>query len=140
MTWTATIKSAQRTARGTSVALSIEFSDGDRRYTIPYEFSNMADVPRQCRNQIELLQGVDDYLAAEHTGEVVNYVLPTPEPQPKPTDEQKAQIAYQQKRTELLNAKQDLELGLIEQATFDALKADVISAKPVPVVAMKEGL
>ena len=49
---------------------------------------------------------------------------------PPPTVADLAMRAYGNKRQELINKKQDLDLGLCMQAEYDILKAETLSLKP----------
>lgn len=49
---------------------------------------------------------------------------------PEPTPEQIARNEYEMKRQRLIQARQDLELGLISQAEVDDLVTEAVSAKP----------
>jgi hypothetical protein len=50
------------------------------------------------------------------------------------TQEQIDKQIYEFKRQEVFSAKADLDLGIIDQATYDKKLADVVSIKPVEIV------
>jgi hypothetical protein len=66
---------------------------------------------------------------------IVDPSLYRPIPQVPLTEEEKAKMLaeqeYQQKRQELITAKQNLDIGIIALAEFDKIKAEVINVKPV---------
>lgn len=90
--------------------------------------SDMSTINRIAMNAINEFARVDavvDFIANNST---VEYVAPTPPADPTP--EELAQQNYIIKRRELIIASQDLGLGLIEQAEYDALKQEVLALKP----------
>jgi len=64
---------------------------------------------------------------------IVDPSLYQPEPAPSLTDDEVAALqaaqAYQQQRQTLIQAKQDLDIGLIQQADFNAIQSSAIEAK-----------
>jgi len=121
MPWTATVKSASKTSGDLGLAVSVEFSDGVKRYTIPFNVSDPATLERICRTQIEQYQKIAD-VGLNVGAVVVDTALDKPPVTPEPTADQMALqefvTDYRQYR-QLLKA---VELGFeAEKSAVDLL-------------------
>lgn len=87
------------------------------------ELKTLAGIAQQQINEYQRRDILVDYIAKPPIGE-----SPIPSPVELTQDQLNAR-AFQQKRQALVQAKQDLDLGLIEQSEFDSVQADVIQVK-----------
>ncbi len=125
--WTATIISSDPISpvdivEMSSVAVKFD-SDDNRTTTRSYRISTQAQLVNAIRNQLATFNGFDlDKLALGP----IDVSKPAP---PDPTDIQLAAQAYTQKRSILIQTKQDFDLGLADQSALDAALTDAKAAQ-----------
>lgn len=119
--WTATIKNV--TKNTLDMDITVDFSNGETTHTIPFKISDPSSVKRILANQLAQYEAVE---TADLALGVVDFTPPAPV---VPTQDQLDQQAYAQKRAELKVLKEDLDLQLIEQATYDIAKDALIQMK-----------
>ena len=124
--WTANITSITKRADNLSFEMSVDFTDGKQTFTIPFLVSDPNSVKRLVANQINQYEAIDAFIANPPLGPVD--VTPEPAP-PLPTDTDLAKQDYAAKRAALVQAKSDLSLGLIDQAVYDSLLQDTLTAQ-----------
>jgi hypothetical protein len=121
--WTAEIKQVSRSSANPLcvVQVSILFDDGsDRRHTINENFSNTSSdaLKTYCRQRIAQLEAIDAFVSAPPLGPL-DLEVKKPEPV-EPTEEQIAAQKYAQEKQALIQAKQELDLGLLTEEEFAA--------------------
>jgi hypothetical protein len=124
--WTASITSISADATNSIADVTIVYSDGDREKTVTERISDPDSIKQIVSNGLKELNRVDkiaDLIANPPLGEVDFG-------QTEQTQEQIDAQAYQTKRQALIQAKQDLDIGLIDQETFETKVADVQTLKP----------
>lgn len=122
MAWTATITNIQDD--GTSVKVSFSFTDGIVTNLVTDRgFSTDAEIKRFILNQILAYENKGSI--SVHVNDSFDKVTLTPVTQPL-TPEQ----IYQVQRNKLVVAKQDLDMGVINQTAYDIIKQATILLKP----------
>lgn len=100
-----------------------------------FDFSQVSDpasVKQLIRNQLSQYQKIDAIKESDLLG-AIDITLPISDPIPQPTEEEKAKQAYADKKLQLTMAKQDLDLGLIDDIEYTAKVAEVKAAKPIEI-------
>jgi hypothetical protein len=102
---------------------TVKYSNGSGKATTDsFSVSSYEDLKNQVRPKVAALNLV---LSDPLPLGLIDLAAPIPTPPPAPTADQLAQQTYQQKRMDLIQAKQDLGLGIIDQPTYDAKLAEV---------------
>lgn len=124
--WKANIISIEQDPDAILARVKIQYlNDDTREKTVIERISEPETLKQIVANGIAELNRIDrvaDFIANPPLGEIDL----TP---PAPTDEQLNLQAYGQKKQELIQAKTDLDLGVIEKVAYEVLLADVKDAK-----------
>jgi hypothetical protein len=139
--WTATIKQVRKMQSGLMLAFSVEFSDGTKTLTVPYNYHNIKELELGVRNQVKQLEEIETYFAEDHVGELVNYAPAAPEVV-EPTPEQLAEREYEQKRQELIQLQnrleQDVKVGLCTKEDMDTQIAEKLTSAQTAKTALSD--
>ncbi len=113
-----------------ALTVKVEFTNEDNSLVIPYTFNGIVsldDLKTKVQSQLDFYnlseqvkENIPD-MEVDLTPVVVETPVQTPVTPPTQF--------YPQKRQELIQAKQDLDLGLIQQADYDALLQETIALK-----------
>jgi hypothetical protein len=125
-----TLKKVEADPKNTNVpVLTFEFDNGVR-VVEDIERGLYVDesIKNYCREKVKSLE-IEDGMAAEQA-KIEDFIVNPPLGKidytiPEPTQEELDKQAYDKKRQDLIQAKQDLDLGLIDQTTYDTKLTDV---------------
>lgn len=106
-----------------------------------YKDGVLVDTQIHRTGEIQSLEGLARQQIVEYARRdvVANFIANPPIGQSAipelvpPTEEELKAKVYQFKKEELYTAKKDLDLGIIDQATFDKKKAAVLAVTPIAV-------
>lgn len=118
--WKANIQSVATDQTASIANVTIKYiNDDGRTKTVTERVSEPSAVAKIASDGLRELNRIDtitEFISNPVLGEV-DFALPTP------TQEELDKQTYQQKRQELISLKQDLDLGLIDQTTYDTFLA-----------------
>lgn len=103
--------------------VDVEFSDGTTIFNKSYFPQHIESLKKLIKNDIDSFESRKDVRDSITLG-VLDL---TPLPVVPQTTEEIKQKKYNDKREELLLAKQDLDLGIINQSTYDVILSQLLS-------------
>lgn len=113
--WSANITAVAKDS-DTSVVVTVDFNNANSKRTLNLKISDVASLRRQLQNYAATFENIDDFAGGPPLGPFEINDPPQP-PQPPPT----ALELYQRQRGVLVVAKQDLDMGLIDQPAYDVI-------------------
>ncbi len=126
--WSVQIKSIEQDPVPFIAKVTFEYSHTDgRKQEIVERISDPSAYTRIAKNgvnELERKDAINAFIANPPLG-AIDF---TP---PQQTQDQIDAQVFSQKRQALIQAKQDLDIGLIDQTTYDASLAEVSALKPV---------
>jgi hypothetical protein len=119
--WKASIRSVLSDATPSVAQVTIEYADGERVKTVVERISDPNSIKQIALNGLKELNRADDIasLIANPTLGELDFSTPGP------TQGEIEKQTYEQKRRELIQVKQDLDLGLINQTTYETKLSEV---------------
>lgn len=120
--WTYNIQNASLDNNGNATVLVQFLKDGSLRFSRLLTIYSVDSLKLQVQSQLDLLTKNEATVAEVNLG--VTDLTPTP-----PTQEELDRQAYAAKRAELIQAKQDLDLGLIDDVAYGSLLGQVSAVK-----------
>lgn len=118
--WKSKLQSVELDPQNSNFALLtflFKHTDG-RKETVMDRFSNTSDYVKYARNYITKLENADslaNFVATPPLGDIVTEIVPVVQ-----TPEEIKKQQYEQARQTLIQAKEDLDCKIIEQAEYDA--------------------
>ncbi len=124
--WTATITEIVK--EGAVAVVSVDFDQkGSPTFTYTYRLSDPESLKRILSDQIAQLDRIDAFVAQQPLG-VVD-LTPAEVVIVPPTQDELDNLAYEKKYQELVQAKLELDLKIINQSAYDAKLAELAALK-----------
>ncbi len=124
--WTASITKVEQdpTPNVASVTFQYDNDDGRKPIIVVERISDPKTIKQMAFNGVTALTNADDIADL-----IANPSLGPVDLTPQPTQDQLDQATYQQQRAALIQAKQDLDIGLLTQEDFDSQLSTVQTIK-----------